>query len=444
MSVLEIRNISKSFTTGFINKRIFKVLKDISFSVEENEILGLAGTSGAGKSTLIRIIMQLLKPDQGEILLNGKVISQMSANENKKMREDMQLVFQNPTSSLNPRMTIKESIEEPIRIHKNQDINLKHSIEDVLEKVQLRKELLSRYPHQLSGGELQRICLARLLLCFPRILMAALVGAGLAVSGVVMQAIVRNPLADPYILGISSGASLGATVAILFGLSFTFGDNSVGIMAFMGAFAISLGVIFIANMGGRANSTKLLLAGLALSAVCSSFTSLVVYFANNKEAMQSIAFWMMGSMAGATWGVLKVLSVVMACSILFLWLQSRMLNLMLVGDEAAITLGYDLNKYRQIHLLVSSLIVGFAVYSAGIIGFVGLLVPHVVRLVVGTGHIKLIPFSALVGAIFLVIADALCRILLPHAELPIGILISVIGAPFFVFLIVKRTYSFGN
>ena len=120
----------------------------------------MAGTSGAGKSTLIRIIMQLLKPDQGEILLNGKVISQMSANENKKMREDMQLVFQNPTSSLNPRMTIKESIEEPIRIHKNQDINLKHSIEDVLEKVQLRKELLSRYPHQLSGGELQRICLA--------------------------------------------------------------------------------------------------------------------------------------------------------------------------------------------------------------------------------------------------------------------------------------------
>ena len=163
MSVLEIRNISKGFTTGFINKRIFKVLKDISFSVEENEILGLAGTSGAGKSTLIRIIMQLLKPDQGEILLNGKVISQMSANENKKMREDMQLVFQNPTSSLNPRMTIKESIEEPIRIHKNQDINLKHSIEDVLEKVQLRKELLSRYPHRLSGGELQRICLARLL-----------------------------------------------------------------------------------------------------------------------------------------------------------------------------------------------------------------------------------------------------------------------------------------
>lgn len=171
MSVLEIRNISKSFTTGFINKRIFKVLKDISFSVEENEILGLAGTSGAGKSTLIRIIMQLLKPDQGDILLNGKVISQMSANENKKMREDMQLVFQNPTSSLNPRMTIKESIEEPIRIHKNQDINLKHSIEDVLEKVQLRKELLSRYPHQLSGGELQRICLARLLLLNPKILL---------------------------------------------------------------------------------------------------------------------------------------------------------------------------------------------------------------------------------------------------------------------------------
>lgn len=291
-----------------------------------------------------------------------------------------------------------------------------------------------------QGGVHDIIWLLRL----PRILMAVLIGAGLAVSGVVMQAIVRNPLADPYILGISSGASLGATVAILLGFTFIVGDNSVGVMAFVGAFVISLGVILIANMGGRANSTKLLLAGLALSAVCSAFTSLVVYFANNKEAMQQISFWMMGSMAGATWSLLKVLAIVIGASIGFLWLQSRILNLMLVGDEAAITLGYDLNIYRQIHLLVSSLIVGFAVYAAGIIGFVGLLIPHVVRLFVGTGHIKLIPFSALVGAIFLVVADSLCRILLPHSELPIGILISVIGAPFFVFLMIKRTYSFGN
>lgn len=291
-----------------------------------------------------------------------------------------------------------------------------------------------------QGGVHDIIWLLRL----PRIVMATIIGAGLSVCGVVMQAIVRNPLADPYILGISSGASLGATVAILLGFSFILGENSIGIMAFIGALAISLGVIMIANVGGRASSTKLLLAGLALSAMCSAFTSLVVYFANNKEGMQSIAFWMMGSMAGATWSLIKVLTIVIGISVLFFWLQSRILNLMLVGDETAITLGYDLNRYRQIHLLISSLIVGFAVYAAGIIGFVGLLVPHVVRLFVGTNHIKLIPISAIVGAIFLVTADCLCRVLLPYAELPIGILISVIGAPFFVFLMVKRTYSFGS
>ena len=282
------------------------------------------------------------------------------------------------------------------------------------------------------------------LLRLPRLVLAALVGMGLSVCGVIMQAVVKNPLADPYILGISSGASLGATAAILLGIGVALGENFVGIAAFIGAFAMSLGVLFISNLGGRSNSIKLLLAGMALSAVCGAFSSFIVYFANNKEGMQTIAYWMMGSFAGAKWETLAVIGPIVVLAVMFFWTQSRMLNLMLLGDESALTLGTDLHIYRQIYLLVSSLIVGFVVYAAGMVGFVGLVVPHVIRMLVGTDHKKLIPVSALTGAVFLVIADGLCRVIIPRTELPIGILISLIGAPCFVYLMIKKTYGFGG
>lgn len=282
------------------------------------------------------------------------------------------------------------------------------------------------------------------LLRLPRLVLAALVGMGLSVCGVIMQAVVKNPLADPYILGISSGASLGATAAILLGIGVAWGENFVGIAAFIGALAMSLGVLFISNLGGRSNSVKLLLGGMALSAVCGAFSSFIVYFANNKEGMQTIAYWMMGSFAGAKWETLAVIAPIVILAVLFFWSQSRMLNLMLLGDESALTLGTDLNIYRQIYLLVSSLIVGFVVYSAGMVGFVGLVVPHVIRMLVGTDHKKLLPVSALTGAVFLVVADGLCRIIIPRTELPIGILISLIGAPCFVYLMIKKTYGFGG
>lgn len=282
------------------------------------------------------------------------------------------------------------------------------------------------------------------LLRLPRLVLAALVGMGLSVCGVIMQAVVKNPLADPYILGISSGASLGATAAILLGIGVAWGENFVGIAAFIGAFAMSLGVLFISNLGGRSNSVKLLLGGMALSAVCGAFSSFIVYFANNKEGMQTIAYWMMGSFAGAKWETLAVIGPIVLLAVLFFWTQSRMLNLMLLGDESALTLGTDLHIYRQIYLLVSSLIVGFVVYAAGMVGFVGLVVPHVIRMLVGTDHKKLIPVSALTGAVFLVIADGLCRVIIPRTELPIGILISLIGAPCFVYLMIKKTYGFGG
>ena len=282
------------------------------------------------------------------------------------------------------------------------------------------------------------------LLRLPRLLLAAIIGAGLAVCGVIMQAIVKNPLADPYILGISAGASLGATAAVLLGIGAALGENAIGIAAFLGAFAVSLGVLFIANIGGRASAMKLLLGGMALSAVCSAFSSFIVYFAGDKEGIQTITYWMMGSLAGARWDHMALIGGTVLLAVLFFWSQSRILNLMLLGDASAITLGTDLHPYRQTYLIVSALVIGFAVFAAGMIGFVGLVVPHVVRMLVGTHHGHLIPVTALAGAIFLVVADGLCRVIIPHTELPIGILISLVGAPAFIYLMVKRTYGFGG
>ncbi|GCD10845.1 FecCD family ABC transporter permease [Clostridium tagluense] len=278
----------------------------------------------------------------------------------------------------------------------------------------------------------------------PRIILAVAVGIGLSVSGVIMQAIVKNPLADPYILGISSGASLGATLAILLGVGVFFGSNYVGICAFLGAFAISILVLTLANVNGRANSTKLLLAGMALSSVCSAFSSFIVYLANDKDGMQSIIYWLMGSLAGANWQNIRIILPVVIVATLFFITQYRTLNLMLLGDEVSITLGTDLQKYRQVYLIITSVVIGFIVYASGVIGFVGLIIPHLVRMIFGTDHKRIILLSALVGAIFLVWADVLSRIIIPGSELPIGILISMIGAPSFIYLMVSKSYGFGG
>ena len=278
----------------------------------------------------------------------------------------------------------------------------------------------------------------------PRIILAVAVGIGLSVCGVIMQAIVKNPLADPYILGISSGASLGATLAIMLGVGVFFGSNYVGICAFLGAFAISILVLTLANVNGRANSTKLLLAGMALSSVCSAFSSFIVYFANDREGMQSITYWLMGSLAGAKWQNIRIIIPVVIVATLFFITQYRTLNLMLLGDEVSITLGTDLQKHRQFYLIITSVVIGFIVYSSGIIGFVGLIIPHLIRMIFGTDHKRIILLSALTGAIFLVWADVLSRIIIPGSELPIGILISMIGAPIFIYLMVSKSYGFGG
>ncbi|MGN0354686.1 MAG: FecCD family ABC transporter permease [Muricoprocola sp.] len=282
------------------------------------------------------------------------------------------------------------------------------------------------------------------LIRMPRVILGLCVGMGLAVCGVVMQAIVKNPLADPYVLGISSGASLGATIAIILGIGSIFGGNFIGIMAFLGALATSFGVIVISNIGGRANAGKLILAGMALSSVCSAFSSFVLYIAHDKNATQEVTNWTMGSLANTKWEEIQVILPVILIGTLLFWTQFRNLNLMLLGDDTAITLGTDLHKARTMYLILSSVMVGFSVYAAGMIGFVGLIIPHAVRMFFGTDHKKLIPISALLGSIFLIWADVACRSILKNAEMPIGILVSIIGAPCFIYLMVRRSYGFGG
>ncbi len=282
------------------------------------------------------------------------------------------------------------------------------------------------------------------LIRFPRILMAIAVGMGLSVCGAVMQAVVKNPLADPYVLGVSSGAYLGAAASIILGIGSVVGDNSIGIMAFAGAFLASLAVLAISGIGGRSSAARLILAGMAISAVCSAFANFLIYMAQDREATTQISYWSMGSLAAADWDNVPVTLIVMILGTLIFMTQYRKLNLMLLGDETAITLGTNLHRVRMVYMLLSAFMVGFAVCAAGMIGFVGLIIPHAMRMLFGTDHKRLIPLSALTGAIFLIWADVASRTILDHSEIPIGILISLIGAPCFIYLMIKKTYRAGG
>ncbi|WP_375178636.1 FecCD family ABC transporter permease [Enterococcus rotai] len=280
----------------------------------------------------------------------------------------------------------------------------------------------------------------------PRVILAIFVGMGLAITGAVMQAVVQNPLADPYILGISSGASLGATFAILvgFGTGSIFSQFGLAFGAFVGAMVAAFGVLVLSGIGGRMTSVKLVLSGSVIGALCSSISSFIVYLANNAEGMKTVTFWAMGSLASASWNKLGVLSVVVVVITSFFLFQHRILNVMLLGDEAAITLGVPLAKYRQLYLLLAALLTGVIVAYSGMIGFVGLIIPHIVRGLIGSDHKRLLPIVALSGALFMIWADVLSRIIIPNVELPIGIITSVIGAPLFIYIIVKKGYNFGG
>jgi iron complex transport system permease protein len=282
------------------------------------------------------------------------------------------------------------------------------------------------------------------LIRLPRLVLAVGVGAALSVSGAVTQAVVRNPLADPYVLGVSSGAYLGAVLALMSGAGAWLGGNAVGVTAFIGAFAASLAVAALSGAGGRSGAVRLLLVGTAMSAVCSAFSNFIVYRSGDAKRVQELTHWLMGGLGGARWETNAAVITVAAVCTMFFWNQYRALNVMLLGDDMAAALGTDSRRLRIVYLLASALLVGFSVFSAGMIGFVGLVVPHSTRMLFGGDHRALIPLCALSGAIFLLWADVLSRVIVPGAELPIGILTSMAGAPCFIYLIAKKKYGFGG
>ena len=271
----------------------------------------------------------------------------------------------------------------------------------------------------------------------PRVLLASLVGAGLAVTGSVFQGIFKNPLADPYVLGISSGAALGAALSMTWGATnLSFGWGLVTVNAFIGAIGTGLLVYSIARVGHRISGITLLLTGTAVNILLTALISLIMTF--KREQMERIVIWTMGSVATADWNEIRMLLLIVLGGVGIVYFFAQDLNLMLLGDESAKSMGVEVEKVKKYLLLVCTLIVAMVVSVSGVIGFVGLIVPHMIRLLFGPDHRSLIPFSALGGAFLLVVCDVIARTIAAPNEIPIGIITSICGVPFFLTLIYQN------
>ncbi len=272
----------------------------------------------------------------------------------------------------------------------------------------------------------------------PRIVSACLVGASLGAAGVGFQGLFRNPLADPYIIGASSGAGLGVTVAISMGLqSGIFGFGGLSVAALIGS-AASVAIVFaIGSLSTDRSPLSLLLAGVALSSMINAIVSLLMFL--NDEKVVVILSWLMGSLAGNDWYMVSATTLLSFIGIGSLCLMSRPLDANLLGEQAAQSLGLDLFKFRFLVVGAASVATAAAVSAAGIIGFVGLIAPHIARFLVGPRHAWLVPTSACLGAIILIVSDAIARTVVAPAELPVGIVTALLGCPFFLFLLKRRS-----
>ncbi len=287
----------------------------------------------------------------------------------------------------------------------------------------------------LKGEETEMERTIILSLRFPRAMLAGLVGAGLSVSGATLQALLRNPLADPYILGVSSGAATGAIIAIMVGMSsLSFG---LPLASFLGALLTVLVVFYFGRQDGKIHPNTLLLAGVIIG---SFLSALIMFFLSisQKEELHTIIFWLMGDFSFSNRRAILVILPYILLGVIFLYFQSRQLNLLLSGEESALQLGVNVPRLRLTSYLLASLITAASVSVCGLIGFVGLIIPHSVRLVFGPDHRLLIPASALVGASFLIASDTFARTLLAPVELPVGVITAAFGGPFFVYLLRTR------
>jgi len=272
----------------------------------------------------------------------------------------------------------------------------------------------------------------------PRIILSVLVGAALSVCGAAYQSIFRNPLTDPYVLGISSGASLGAAVAILLGLqTFLLG---VGACALATGILTILIIYRIASIGNRMHATTLLLTGVCLTFLISAVISFLMVL--HQDKMDSIIFWTMGSFASASWVDVAFVAPVVVAGTAVVVYYGRDLNLLLAGSETAKSLGVEVEKVKKRLLLVTTLMVAFCVSTCGVIGFVGLVVPHCIRLVAGPDNRRVVPLAVLVGGTFLLLCDTLARTLMIPAELPVGCLTALVGAPLFIYLLYKNKKTY--
>lgn len=278
------------------------------------------------------------------------------------------------------------------------------------------------------------------MLRLPRVLLAALVGGGLAVVGVAMQAVVRNPLADPYVLGVSSGASVGAVLVLGGGWLGFLGIYAVSAGAFAGAVVSFVLVFLIAVAGGRLSPLRLVLAGMACGYSLSGLTSLIVLTSENRELARTAMEWMLGSLGGTAWSDLGLPAAVLVMGTGYLALSGRKLNALLVGDETAATLGVDVGLLRLRLFIVLSLLTGVMVAVSGAIGFVGLVIPHVVRMLVGTDHRRVLPVAALLGGVFLIWVDVAARMSFAPIELPVGVITALLGGPFFIWMLATQRW----
>jgi iron complex transport system permease protein len=271
----------------------------------------------------------------------------------------------------------------------------------------------------------------------PRIILAGLVGAALAVAGATYQGLFRNPLADPYLIGVAQGAALGASIGFLLPIAWNLSSfGIIPVFAFIGAIVATIIVYLLARVGKALPVTTLILAGVALSALLQSIVSYLVISSNEK--MHGILFWLMGSFSMSQWSEVEVVLPYVAAGVAIIIIFARLLNVMQLDEEQAQQLGVNVERYKIILLAAATLITAASVSFVGTIGFVGIIIPHAVRLIWGADHRFLLPFSVLVGAIFMVLADLISRTVLAPTEIPIGVITAICGAPFFLYLLRRR------
>ena len=274
-----------------------------------------------------------------------------------------------------------------------------------------------------------------------RILVACIVGAGLALAGVVFQALLRNPLADPYILGVSSGGSLGAIIAFILGISSIKGLSTLPFFAFVGSLSTMFLVYSIARTGGRVPTHTLLLAGVIVNAFFAAIIMFIVSIAKASETQRFIR-WSMGNLELVDTQLAIIASTLIFLSGAALYYYAQAFNLFSLGEESATQLGVEVERVKKIAFVLASLITGAAVSACGIIGFVGLIVPHMVRMTIGADHRVLMPASVLVGGAFLIAADTIARTLIAPMQIPVGVVTAICGGPFFIYLLRRGRTSF--